>query len=91
MQNQVREWLESGHIDMFIGYRLFKGTPLPHGFTKEKIDEVDELVEGTARYPLEKLATQIMEKDPSIKIGLLARDCTQRALNVLYLWNQLKT
>ena len=26
---------------------------------------------------------------PEIKIGLLVRDCNQRALNVLYVWNQL--
>jgi ferredoxin len=89
MKNQVREWLESDHIDIFIGYRLFKGHPLPHGFTKEKIGEVEDLVEGTARYPLEKLAAQIAKQDPTLKIGLMVRDCTLRSLNVLYLWNQL--
>ena len=89
MRNTVKEWLETGRVDIFIGYRLFKGHPLPHGFTRENIDQVAELVEGTARYPLEKLAVRIAAKEPSLKIGLLARDCTQRALKVLYIWNQL--
>jgi hypothetical protein len=89
MREKVREWLESGRVDVFIGYRLFKGYPLPHGFTKENIDEVDTLVEGAGRYPLEKLAAQIAEQDSNLRIGLMARDCTLRALNVLYLWNQL--
>ena len=32
----------------------------------------------------------IAKAQPDIKIGLLARDCNQRALNVLTIWNQLK-
>ena len=36
------------------------------------------------------MATKIAAEHPELKIGLLVRDCNQRALNVLYVWNQLR-
>ncbi len=89
MQEQVKEWLEQGKVDIFLGYKMVEGHPLPHFFTKDNLDEVNELITGQVRYPLEKIATKIAAQDPDIKIGLLVRDCNQRALNVLYVWNQL--
>ncbi len=90
MQQQVKAWLEEGTVDIFLGYKLVQGHPLPHCFTKENLDEVDELMVSQARYSLEKIATKVAAVHPDLKIGLLARDCNQRALNVLYVWNQLK-
>lgn len=81
--------LEQGKIDIFLGYKMVQGHPLPHCFTKDNLDELNELVTGNVRYSLEKFATQISQLRPGIKIGLLARDCNKRALNVLYTWNQL--
>jgi ferredoxin len=89
MQEQVKEWLEQGKVDLFLGYKMIQGHPLPHFFSKENIDEVDDLIVGLARYSLEKMATKIAAEKPDIKVGLLSRDCNQRALNVLYVWNQL--
>ena len=89
MQAQVKAWLEQGAVDIFLGYKMIMGHPLPHCFTKEKLDEVDELIASQARYSLEKIATRIVAEKPELKIGLLVRDCNQRALNVLYVWNQL--
>ena len=89
MQKQVRAWLEDGKVDVFLAYKMDCGHPLPHAFTRERIDETADLVTGPARYSLEKFATQIAARHPEKKIGLLARDCTQRALNVLAVWNQL--
>ncbi len=89
MQEQVRELLEQDRVDIFLGYKMVQGHPLPHCFTKENIDEIDELIVGNARYSLEKMATKISAEHPDLKIGLLTRDCNQRALNVLYVWNQL--
>lgn len=89
MQHQVKSWLEQGTVDVFLGYKMMHGHPLPYCFTKEKLDEVDELIVSQARYSLEKIATKIAATHPDLKIGLLARDCNQRALNVLYVWNQL--
>ena len=89
MKEQVKKWLEQGIVDIFLGYRMVEGHPLPHFFVKERLEEVEELVTGPARYPLEKMAIKVAEEDQDIKIGLLARDCNQRALNVLFVWPQL--
>jgi ferredoxin len=89
MIETVKRWLEEGTVDLFLGYKKMMGHPLPHCFVKERIEEVDHLVIGRPRYSLEKIATHITAAKPGIKIGMLARDCNQRALNVLYVWNQL--
>ena len=89
MQAQVKAWLESGKVDVFLGYKMVQGHPLPHFFTAENLDEVEALVVSRARYPLEKIATKLSFARPETKIGLLVRDCNQRALNVLYVWNQM--
>ena len=89
MQEQVKDWLDQDKVDLFLGYKMVQGHPLPHCFTKDNLDEVDDLIVGQARYSLEKIATKIAAEHPEMNIGLLARDCNQRALNVLYVWNQL--
>jgi ferredoxin len=87
---KVKQWLEDGIVDIFLGYKQVMGHPLPHCFVKEKIEDVEDLIIGDSRYALEKIATHIIAANPDIKIGMLARDCNQRALGVLYIWNQLK-
>ena len=89
MKDQIREWLEKGEVDIFIGYKTLDGHPIPHFFSKENTKDLDDLVTGPARYSLEKLALKLVAKNPDLKIGMLGRDCAKRALNVLYLWNQL--
>lgn len=90
MKNQIKEWLESGKIDLFLGYKTIDGHPLPHAFRRETIDELDDLISGSVRYPLEKFAAELTATDPDIRIGILARDCTRRALNVLTVWHQVE-
>jgi len=90
MNNTVKLWLEDGTVDIFIGYKMIEGHPLPYCFTRDNLDEVEDLIIGQARYPLEKIATHIAQEHPEAKIGLVARDCNQRALNVLYIWNQVQ-
>jgi len=90
MQKQVKEWLQDGIVEIFIGYKSFYGHPLPHGFVKERLEEVDDLIDGPARYPLVKIAADIAAATPGIKIGMLAHDCSQRAVNVLTIWNQFE-
>jgi formate dehydrogenase subunit beta len=89
MRNQVKQWIETGKVDVFVGYKMFEGHPLPHFFTKENIKDVQELIDGPVRYPLEKIAGKLYERNPNLKIGMIARDCNQRTLNVLYIWNQM--
>jgi ferredoxin len=89
MKDKVKSWLQDGKVDIFIGHRMVEGHPLPHVFVKDKLEEVDELISSSARYPLEKMAAKIAVERPDIKIGMLARDCNNRALTVLSIWNQL--
>jgi formate dehydrogenase (coenzyme F420) beta subunit len=89
MKDKVREWLETGKVDLFLGYRKVDGHPLPHAFTKENFEELEELIISPARYPLEKLAGKILAIKPSFKIGILGRNCNQRAVNVLTVHHQI--
>ncbi len=89
IQQQVNSWLEEGRVDVFLAYKLVESHPLPHAFTKEKIEETADLVDGPDRYSLEKFATHIAFHHPDAKIGMIARDCNRRALNVLTIWRQL--
>ncbi len=35
------------------------------------------------------MAAELLNEDPDLKIGILARDCNNRGLNVLKIWDQL--
>ncbi len=89
MKEQVRAWLEEDKLDLFLGYKMVDGHPLPHIFTLKNLDELDGLVVSPARYPLEKIAADIIAAKPDARIGILGRDCSQRTLNVLALANQV--
>lgn len=89
VKETVREWLENDVVDLFLGYRMMDGHVLPHAFVKNRLEEADDIVSGPVRYPLEKLAAEIAAKHPEVRIGLLVRDCNQRALNVLAVWNRI--
>ena len=89
MKDKVKSWLQDGKVDIFLGYKMKEGHPLPHVFVKDKLEEINELISSSARYPLEKIAAKIAAEHPDIKIGMFARDCNNRALTVLSIWNQL--
>lgn len=89
MKSRIRAWLEDGRVDVFLGYKTIDGHPLPFVFTKENVAELSELAVSLSRYPLEKLAADILAEQPRIKIGLLARECDKRALHVLRIANQI--
>jgi formate dehydrogenase subunit beta len=89
MKDKVRDWLETGKVDLFLGYKKVDGHPLPHAFSKENLGELGELIISPARYSLEKLAAEILAIKPALKIGILGRDCNRRALNVLTVHQQI--
>ena len=89
MIDDIKHLFEKETIDIFLGYKMVDGHPLPHCFSQSHPEELDALVVGPTRYALEKFATHIRAAKPEIKIGMLARDCNQRALNVLTIWNQM--
>jgi ferredoxin len=87
--NDVQRQLLENQVDIFLGYRKLDGHSIPHGYTRNNLEELSGLCISQNRYPLEKAATRLAQKHPNLKIGLIARDCNQRSLNVLYTWNQL--
>ena len=90
MQEQVRQWLEQETVDVFIGCIRRYGHTLPHVFSRDNLQDCEALVPGRHRYPLEKFALDLSRAHPEWTIGLLARDCNTRALNVLTAWNQME-
>jgi formate dehydrogenase subunit beta len=89
MKTTVKRWLETGTVDIFLGYKITDGHPLPHGFVKQRLEELEGLIDSPQRYPLEKFAAHLLAAHPDLKIGMFARDCNQRAIHVLTLFNQL--
>ncbi len=89
MKDKVCDWLETGKVDLFLGYKLVDGHPLPHAFSKENLAELGDLIVSPARYALEKLAAEILALKPALKIGILGRDCSRRAVNVLTVHQQV--
>ena len=89
MKETIKNWLEQGKVDVFIACREVRGHCLPWFYSKDKLDELDDFVTGPNRYPLEKMALKLARKDPDLKIGLVARDCNQRALKVYGAFNQM--
>lgn len=89
MKDKVREWLKAGKVDLFLGYKEVEGHPLPYAFDRDHLEDLEDLIVSAARYPLEKLATEILAVQPALKIGILGRDCNRRALNVLAVYQQI--
>lgn len=90
MQKTIRSWIEQGRVDLFIACKMSYGHPLPHVFSRGNLDECQQIVPDTFKYPLDKFALTLARQHPELKIGILARDCTQRSLNILRVWNQLE-
>ena len=43
MQTKVQEWLETGKVDIFLGYKKVAGHPLPYAFSRKNVVEVKEM------------------------------------------------
>lgn len=84
MHDTIRKWLEDGVVDVFIAYRAVDGHAIPWVFRKSALDELDDFREGPFRYPLEKIAREMLLEDPQLRVGLLARRCTERAVTVMH-------
>jgi ferredoxin len=85
----VKSRLVNGDIDVFLGYRRVMGHPLPYCFSGQDLSEVEQLVMSSGRYALEKLAVDLLAENPDLTVGLMARDCNQRALNLLETWDRI--
>lgn len=83
--------LLSKKIDGLLGYRVINGHPLPYLFRAENIAELQNLVidEKLPRYPLTKILVAITKAYPQVRIGVILKDCEQRALHELIKLNQI--
>jgi len=88
---KVRKLLQEGKVAGYVGYIMKDSHPLPHFFTKERLEEVDQAIvaPGAARYPLDKLLQQVAERYPEDTFAIQVRGCDERGLNELYKWGQL--
>ncbi len=91
LRNKVRNLLAEGKVAGYVGYIMKDGHPLPHFFTKDRLEEVDRAIvaPGDARYPLDKLLQQVAAADPDAVFAVQVRGCDERGLNELYKWGQL--
>jgi ferredoxin len=89
MLERVRKLLHDEKIDGFIGLKLQHGHPAPYMFTKEDMDDLESLLVGDVRYPLNKALLRIARQYPEFRFGVMVRGCDERGLIELFKWNQL--
>jgi len=89
MLEKVRTLLNEGKIDGFIGLKLQHDQPVPFMFTKEHMDDLESLMVGDVRYPLNKGLLRVARQYPEFHFGVMVRGCDERGLTELFKWNQL--
>lgn len=89
MMEKVKQLLEEGTIIGFVGLKKEHGHAAPHLFTKENMKDLDFLVVGEARYPLNKVLLRLARRHTGDRLGVMVRGCDERGLNELFKWNQL--
>lgn len=91
LREKVRNLLKEGKVAGYLGYIMKEGHPLPHLFTPERLEEVEQAIVAPdeARYPLDKLLQQLAERYPEATFAIQVRGCDERGLNELYKWGQL--
>jgi ferredoxin len=90
MLERVKELLQSGEIAGFIGLKLEYGHPEPYLFTKDHPEDLESLLVGEVRYPLNKVLLKVAKQYPEITFGVMVRGCDERGLTELFKWNQLR-
>ena len=88
MKQTVRTWLRESEVDIFLAYRNLHGHMLPFAFSRNNLDDIEDMVASGPEYPLEKLALELIADQPGIKVGILGDEVTRRAINVFCAWNQ---
>ena len=91
IRDKVEKLFAEGKVAGYLGYRLVDGHPLPHLFTPEHPEELDQAIvaPGNARYPLDKLLQVLVASYPEDTFAIQVRGCDERGLNELYKWGQL--
>jgi len=90
LKTRVRELIESGQAEGFLGLVQAEGHPIPRLITRDNLADADLLVIGEHRYPLVGILTRIAREHPEKKLGVMIRGCEERALVEIYKSDQLK-
>jgi formate dehydrogenase (coenzyme F420) beta subunit len=90
MLEKVKQLLDEGKITGFIGLKQQHGQAGPYLFTKENIKDLESLVVGGIRYPLNKVLLRVANRYSEARLGVMVRGCDERGLNELFKWNQLR-
>jgi formate dehydrogenase subunit beta len=77
LRAKVRNLLKEGKVAGYLGYKMKDGHPLPHFFTPERLEEVEEAIVAPddARYPLDKLLQQLASRYPEATFAIQVRGC----------------
>ena len=89
MLEKVKQSFDEGKMTGFIGLKEQHGQPEPYLFTKENKEDLESLIVGDMRYPLNKVLLKVSRRYPEEKLGVMVRGCDERGLNELFKWNQL--
>ena len=91
LRQKVRTLLKEGKVAGYLGYIMKEGHPLPHFFTPERLEEVEEAIVAPdeARYPLDKLLQELASRHPEATFAIQVRGCDERGLNELYKRGQM--
>ncbi len=89
LRNKVKELLQDSNIVGFLGMRRSGLDAYPYLFTAEKLDELESLTIGEARYPLSKVLIKLAAAAPDGKLGIMVRGCDEKSLFELFKNNQL--
>ena len=90
MVEKVKHLLDEGQITGFIGLKQQHGQPAPYLFTKENIEDLEFMVVGDIRYPLNKVLLKVAKRHSEDHLGVMVRGCDERGLNELFKWNQVR-
>ena len=89
LKKKVKQALEEGKIQGFLGLEAVGGEVSPFFVTKENIVEIDKLTAPDGRYSIGKILTRIAARNPGKIIGVMVRGCDERAIIELTKASQL--
>lgn len=90
LREGIKEALTEGRVTGVIGMILEGGHPRPHLFTKDRIEDIEQLDIGETRYPLAAVLRKVLRSDQDVKLGIVVRGCDERAILELVRNEQLK-
>lgn len=89
LKQQVKQALEEGRIEGFLGLKIEGEQAVPLFITKENIGDIESLVSSDKSYPVGKILLKIADKYPGKKLGVMVNTAEERALTELFKAKQL--